>query len=158
MPENACQGCSLCCKLMRIEELDKPRCSWCSLISKDKQSCTVYHQREEMKLEGCIEWKCGWLSSQESDIPLPEECKPNKSHIVISRTPNAVWFHCDPGYPEAWRKGKIGELLNKLVDKKITVYVLIGQKRIIFRKGQLPIYVLEEIEPLPMLKDLEDYA
>lgn len=151
--QNSCEGCTACCKLMEVMELAKPRCVWCQHIAKDHHSCTIYEKRPE----GCREWECGWLSSQRSVIPLPAEMRPDRSHVVISRGMKSVWFHCDPGQPNAWRKGKIGELLNKLVHQnKFAVYVTIGRKRIVFRKNHIPVHFYDE-EPQPMKFDPEDY-
>jgi hypothetical protein len=64
--------------------------------------------------------------------------RPDHSHVVISRGQRSIWFHCDPGYPRAWREGDTGKLLNNLVHANYPVYVVIGNKRIVFKKGLPP--------------------
>lgn len=133
MSENYCNTCTLCCKLMSVIELNKPRCVWCKHIASNKNSCTIYEERPE----GCKEWTCGWFSSQRSAIPLPAEMRPDRSHVVISRGVKSIWFHCDPDYPDAWQKGNTHKLINNLVNlNNYPVYVVIGNKRLVLQKNK----------------------
>lgn len=147
-----CGECTACCRLMAVNEIAKARGAWCPHITENKRACTIYHQRPD----SCRDWECGWLSSQHSDIPLPADMRPDRSHVVIARSPTGqVWFHVDPGYPDAWRKKGIGSLLNKLVHKKITVIVCCASKYRVIAKGRIPTHFYAD-DPPPMLAEKDD--
>lgn len=40
----SCAGCTLCCKLLAVEALAKPRAKWCPHCD-SKQGCTIYETR-----------------------------------------------------------------------------------------------------------------
>lgn len=153
----SCDGCTLCCKLMSIYELEKPTNLWCSYVSKDHHSCSIYADRPF----GCRHWQCGWLRSQTTPKPedrMPPELRPDRCGVVLSEGRTHMWVHVEPSRPDAWRKGKIGITINGLVELGIKVLIAIGEKHIEIVKGQLPRYVdiPRELAPKPMRKELED--
>ena len=92
----SCGSCTLCCKIMGIRELDKPRLTWCSHCDK-KRGCTIYETRPET----CREFYCAWMTTGE----LGDHWKPLTSRMVLThdRTRNWLIVHADPGRPDAWR-------------------------------------------------------
>jgi hypothetical protein len=92
-----CDGCTLCCKVMGIAALNKPRGVWCAHC-KPSSGCTIYDTRPGE----CRTFDCYWLHEPK----LGPEWKPSKSRLVITtaRSGNGVEIRCDPGYPAAWRK------------------------------------------------------
>lgn len=153
----SCDGCRLCCKLMSVYELEKPCAVWCKYI--DQRGCSIYADRPY----GCRVWACGWLRSQTAPKPedrMPLEMRPDKSHVLFSEGTTHMWVHVEPSRPDAWRKGKIGTMINGLVELGIKVLIAIGNKRILIEKGKYPRYLIlppdQRMAPKPMRKELED--
>lgn len=91
--EKQCGDCSLCCKLMAIPELNKPRDSWCDHVIK-KHGCGIYETRPG----ACRAFQCLWLA----DPRLPAEWKPNKcKFLMVSKGQGELAVH--PDVPGAWR-------------------------------------------------------
>jgi hypothetical protein len=93
----SCGGCTLCCKVMDVPEINKPRGAWCPHCIRGT-GCRIYADRPS----GCRSFLCGWLTNPR----FGREWKPDRSKIVITvgRDGNSLTFRCDPGFPEAWRK------------------------------------------------------
>jgi hypothetical protein len=94
-PGRSCGDCALCCKVMGIQELEKPPGSWCPHCVGGKL-CGRYETRPGE----CRTFNCGYLTQAHID----EAWKPNKSKIVLVAGPNSIMAYVDPGSPAAWRK------------------------------------------------------
>lgn len=101
IPDRNCGSCTLCCKLLAVPVIDKPRGQWCQHCTPGK-GCNIYRDRPGV----CRDWNCGWQIWQW----LGEEWYPLESKIVIN--PNlsldpdhsAIDFHVDPADPDRWRR------------------------------------------------------
>lgn len=69
-----CGSCSMCCKVMRIEELSKPKLTWCHHCNVGK-GCAIY----ESKPRECTDFQCLWLMNES----LEDKYKPDKLKIVL---------------------------------------------------------------------------
>lgn len=76
--DRECGGCTLCCKLMGVEELNKPQETWC--IHCDKGSGCKIHEKENYP-PSCKVYKCLWL---QGIVPL--EFRPDKVRAVVGTT------------------------------------------------------------------------
>ena len=96
-PGRACGSCTLCCKVMRIRELDKPPGEWCPHCAIGK-GCKIYDSRPE----DCRIFYCGYLIWD----TLPDYWFPANSKIVVTSElgGDRLTFHVDPARPDAWRK------------------------------------------------------
>lgn len=96
VPGRSCEGCTMCCKLMEIDVLAKPRAVWCPHCNQ-KRGCTIYETRPEP----CRIFYCGYRK-----VPaLDERWKPSKAKFLVnyeSRT-NRIVIHVDPARRDAWR-------------------------------------------------------
>jgi hypothetical protein len=93
--EKQCGDCSLCCKIMAIPELNKPKDAWCDHLIK-KRGCGIYETRPQ----SCRAFRCVWLL----DPRLPSEWKPNKSKFVmVGESKTELVVHVDSNSPGAWR-------------------------------------------------------
>jgi hypothetical protein len=94
--DRTCGTCTLCCKVMGIAEIQKPRGVWCAHCAPGK-GCRIYDQRPEE----CRAFNCLWLQ----DAKLGPEWKPERSKLVLVATPSGkdLVICCDPGFPAAWR-------------------------------------------------------
>lgn len=92
----SCDGCTLCCKLMAVREINKPRAVWCTHCDK-KSGCTIYDTRPF----GCRVFYCGWMTAAD----LGPHWKPLTARMVLSHHTAHNWLvvHVDPGRPDAWR-------------------------------------------------------
>lgn len=96
VPNRDCDGCTMCCKLLSIAELDKPRAVWCPHCDK-KRGCKIYEQRPE----ACRSFYCGWRRIAHLDA----QWKPSHSKILINyeEAHKRIAIHVDPDRPDAWR-------------------------------------------------------
>lgn len=94
-PQRTCDGCTLCCKVLGISEIQKPQGQWC-------QHCTVGEgcQIYETRPGECRTFNCAWLT----DPGLNDEWAPKRSRLVVAHTNTRIAVHCDPARPGAWRK------------------------------------------------------
>lgn len=92
-----CGSCTLCCKVMGIEELEKPPGRWCSLCAPGR-GCKAYDERPP----SCRIFSCAWLTS---DF-VPEALKPNRSKVVLALDLGGTRLvaYPDADAPAAWRR------------------------------------------------------
>jgi len=126
MSARACGDCTLCCKVMAIEELAKPAGSWCQHC-KPRRGCLVYTDRPGE----CRSFSCMWLVNE----LLDESWKPNRSKLVLTTSDDGIEIRCDPGYPDAWRnepfRSEIREWAISGETHDVTVVVVAGQRMIL---------------------------
>jgi hypothetical protein len=100
-PDNAskrvCGECSLCCKVIAVDVLQKPAGAWCGHCLKTS-GCAIYERRPDE----CRQFNCGWLVNPE----FGDEWYPRRSKMVLTfdRRANRVGVHVDAGSPSAWRR------------------------------------------------------
>jgi hypothetical protein len=86
----ACDGCTLCCKVLAIPEVPTAKDTWCR-HAKKHAGCGIYATRPEP----CRTFRCLWL-----DGLLPEWARPDKVHGVVMVTGDQViQISEDPGWP-----------------------------------------------------------
>ncbi len=92
----SCDGCTMCCKLLAIDVLQKPRGVWCSHCDQ-KHGCTIYESRPDP----CRGFYCGYLRLPQID----DRWKPSKAKFLINYedAANRIVIHADPARPDAWR-------------------------------------------------------
>jgi hypothetical protein len=124
-PDRQCGSCTLCCKVMAINELQKPRGVWCTNCAPGK-GCKIYDSRPDE----CRSFNCGWLINPE----FGDEWKPDKAKMVLTpaRGGNGIEVRCDPGYPGAWRRSPYYEAIQDWAETAKqhdgTVIVCVGAK------------------------------
>jgi hypothetical protein len=120
-----CGDCTLCCKVMAIEELAKPASIWCAHCKPGK-GCLIYPSRPTE----CQTFRCLWLLNDRLD----QRWKPSRSKLVLTTSEDGIEIRCDPGFPDAWRKepfrSEIHELAVSGETHDVTVVVIVGQKMI----------------------------
>jgi hypothetical protein len=124
--KKSCGDCTLCCKVMAIEELAKPASAWCPHC-KPGRGCLVYASRPAE----CQTFNCLWLIDDRFDA----RWKPNKSRLVLSASEDGIEIRCDPGFPDAWRKEPYRSEIHKWAvsgeARDVTVLVITGEKMIL---------------------------
>jgi hypothetical protein len=93
----SCGTCTLCCKVLKIWELDKPPGVWCRHC-KPGSGCMIYSGRPQE----CRTFHCGYLTNPD----LGEEWKPSHSKIVVvpDMEGKRIAVHVDVQRPDAWKR------------------------------------------------------
>lgn len=121
---HSCDGCTACCKVLKIRELNKPGNTWCQHC-KIGEGCGIYESRPE----SCRVYECVWLKTQRAGKPIPFELRPDKSRVVIGTTNHGedIVLYVSPDRPDAWQRGEFHKLVTELLSKGITVLVSCGE-------------------------------
>ena len=95
-PGRDCGTCTMCCKIMRVPEIEKPMDKWCPHCVIGK-GCGIYEERPT----SCREFLCVYLL----DGTMGEHWKPSHSRMVLSNQVESVLrVFVDPDRPDVWRK------------------------------------------------------
>ena len=96
VPGRNCDECTLCCKLLAIQAINKPDGQWCPWC-KIGHGCTRYDDRPD----SCRKFACNFLK----DAALSEAWRPNKCHIVLRTEDEGrrLMVTVDPSRPQAWK-------------------------------------------------------
>jgi len=115
---HSCDGCTVCCKVMKVSELEKPGNTWCQHC-KIGDGCGIYDTRPE----SCRVYECLWLKTQRLGKPIPFELRPDKSRVVIGTANNGeeIVLYVTPDRPDAWKRGQFGQLVAEWQSKGIAV-------------------------------------
>lgn len=94
--ERSCGSCTLCCKLLGIDALQKPPARWCSHC-RAGTGCTIYSERPDE----CRTFDCLYISgTQLGDHWLPSR---SKMVVCVNRAVGRIEIHVDGDRPGAWR-------------------------------------------------------
>lgn len=124
--DSPCGSCSMCCKLLPIEEPDlvKPRDVWCGHYSKGR-GCAIYDARPE----ACRGFECHWLQAvNEGMSPSETSLRPDKCKVIIRSSRHddgrpALKLIVDPGYPAAHKAPVVMKLVERAYAEGIVVIV-----------------------------------
>ncbi len=129
---NHCGSCTLCCKVLGIAEINKPRNTWCPHCDKVK-GCRIYDTPAKPK--ECTTYNCAWLGTQSLEDPtlrMPERFRPDRTKVVIDvhEHPNyrAAMFWIDLSYPDAINSEVNQTLIRKLSATHVVIEAR-GNKR-----------------------------
>jgi hypothetical protein len=120
-----CGPCGMCCKLMHIPALQKPRHSWCPHYAKGR-GCGVYATRPAE----CAAFKCLYLQADE----LPEAWRPDKARFMVWTGYEArrLIVEVDPAHPAAWKQApyyaQIKAWSDRNVAEPLEVTVRVGER------------------------------
>jgi hypothetical protein len=93
----ACGSCSLCCKVMRIDELQKPMGAWCGHF-RAGVGCGIHGSHPHP----CQVFQCMWLISP----TMPDAVRPDRCKVVLTIDDGGarIVARADPSAPQAWRR------------------------------------------------------
>jgi hypothetical protein len=150
----SCDGCALCCKVLSVDEIDKPAGRWCKKIHRTEhgRSCGIYPERPG----ACRAFECLWLLSQSRPgQEMQPELRPDRSHVVfcpdftlngaedIDPEQRVLYAHVDPDWPNAWRSPLPRLTIRTFLQRGGQVIVVIGQRRILLRRDRPPLFTTE---------------
>ena len=127
-----CGTCTLCCKVMEIPELQKPRGLWCAHC-KVGSGCTVYSERPNV----CRDFYCAYLTTP----MFGEQWFPGRSKMVANweYEGERLTIHVDPGRPTAWREQPYYAEL-----KQWAAYAARDLRQVVVRVGDRSIVILPD--------------
>ncbi len=93
-----CGRCSLCCKAVRVNEINKPPGQWCKHCAPGRGGCIIYATRPTP----CRHFLCMWLVTEE----LGEDWFPASAKLVVSMEAGGkrISVSVDPSSPARWRE------------------------------------------------------
>jgi hypothetical protein len=107
-PMKSCGSCNFCCKVMEIDELQKPFGEWCG-YAKPGKGCSIYGEHPA----SCQAFSCQWLIEPE----MPDEYRPDRTKVVLTADHDCghdrLVANCDTNNPVAWRREPMYSLLKK---------------------------------------------
>jgi hypothetical protein len=120
--QRQCGDCSLCCKVLGIPELEKPKDRWCPNFVASV-GCRIYADRPP----SCRSFICRWLT----DPAMGPEWKPNVCKMVIDSRPKLFVAHVDPAVSQPWRAEPYLSVLRRLSVQGLTkgVIVMVIERR-----------------------------
>lgn len=130
VPGRSCDGCTLCCKVMNVPPLNKPKSVWCPHCAIGK-GCKIYDTRPQE----CRGFYCGYRQI----VHLGEHWFPADSKMIVlwEQMPGGgerMGIHVDPGSPAAWRKepfySEIKQMARAGVGAGRSVAVVVGNRAI----------------------------
>lgn len=113
MFERSCDGCTMCCKLPAVPEIDKPANTWCKHCAIGKY-CKIYQERPQ----GCKDFMCLWKVMPD----FPEELKPDKCKVIWQMTEDGLTAVATTEYPKAMETLAMKELISKFHAIGVKVY------------------------------------
>ena len=133
----ACGTCTMCCKVYRIDDLEKPAGKWCVHCAIGS-GCKIYDSRPQQ----CRAFDCVWVQSED----LPASWKPELSKIVFSVWPSTgfIYGQVDPKSPFAWQKepylSGMRQWSEQLLAQRRHLLVFVGSEAtLIMPTGPVPI-------------------
>jgi len=117
-----CGDCSLCCKLLAIPELKKPKDEWCPNFVAGT-GCGIYADRPP----SCRDFSCRWLV----DPTMGPEWKPSICKMVLDAKPRLLVVHADPAVTKPWRAEPYNAVLKRLAAQGLTrgTLVMVMERR-----------------------------
>lgn len=111
-----CGECSLCCKLMAIDELKKPANRWCAHVAIGK-GCRIYDERPA----ACRSYQCVWTMMRGFD----DAWRPDRAKFMMDAGESQLIICCDPAAPDAWRREPYYSRLKALSSRRARPFTLV---------------------------------
>ena len=120
VPGRSCENCTLCCKVLGIPALEKPRGTVCTHCDWG-QGCKIYARRPG----ACADFDCSYLLSP----ALGDEWKPTTAHLVLGYMTEAdiILIYTDPDHSAAWREEPYNSRIKTWAASTAKGYVLIWE-------------------------------
>lgn len=136
-----CDGCSTCCTLIGVPEIDKPRGETCRHAC--DAGCSLHPAVGGAgQPESCAAFYCSWLASQRLTKPhrWAPSLRPDRSHVVFGpcddQVENKLYVNVDPKFPDAWREPEPLEKLTLLLLNGNEVVLFVGDNSANLKLGR----------------------
>lgn len=127
----ACDECDLCCRVIGVEEIDKPRGHACPHLVAGKKGggcCGIF----ERQPESCRMFFCGWRASQylSPKHRMPITMRPDHCGVVIGpideENESKIYLNVDPGRPDSWKDPDVLEYIKTYIRNGVEVVLYVG--------------------------------
>lgn len=134
-----CGSCSLCCKVYKIDWLDKPKPAgkWCHNC-KPGQGCSIWQSVPQK----CLDFYCSWRRMPQ----LGDDWRPDRAGFIMHRQDAHLPYEIvpDPGRPNSWRLEPYYSQLKRAAQSAVeqgTVLLVIsgGRHTILLPDGEVPV-------------------
>ena len=115
----SCDTCTLCCKTMKVHELDKAAHRWCRHCNIG-EGCAIYETRPE----SCRIYDCLWLQTQQLSRPMAAELRPDRCRIVAGTANGGedVILYLDPDRRDALMQPAMQDFIRELRSRGIHIF------------------------------------
>jgi hypothetical protein len=146
----ACGSCTMCCKVLGIDDLKKPAGRWC-VNARAGVGCVIHDERPSV----CRSFQCMWLTARD----LPDEWKPDRARFVLAvETSGCLQVICDPAQPAAWRREPYQSQIRRWAEHGMNiqkpVLLMIGDRAsVVLPNTELPIGELKPGDEVEIAHD-----
>jgi hypothetical protein len=126
-----CGECALCCKIMQVNEIGKPKRQWC-VHSRKGAGCGIYESRPA----SCAQFVCLWLA----DAKMDDKWRPDRAKFMMWGQQQLI-IDVDPAYPDAWRREPYYSKIKLAADRRRP-----GAVDVVVRNGREVIIVFPEAD------------
>ncbi len=136
--ENKCGGCTLCCKLLEIKEINKPANQLCTDCILNK-GCGIYKD----KPQSCTDFQCAYYQMDRVSKDLrPDNCK-----VIFEKVSGHIFFGTqDPDFP-----------MTEVAIKQIGSFNREGYSVVIATKDRKDIFLAQNHTPEQIKEDFDQY-
>ena len=133
-----CDGCTLCCKMMAIPQMNSPAGEYCRGCFIDI-GCCIYDDAPEE----CLEYACAYAQMNRASIKL----RPDNCHVIFEKSTNNIFT----GLMEAGYKlnEDVNNQIKSFVDEGISVLLYVfgeSTPSIHLAEGRVKEEVLEKVQ------------
>lgn len=128
-----CGACNLCCKLLAVPDINKPRGIMCWNTGFHGGCSRHAEKLTAPDMAACATFECVWLQSQRRENPVERQhpnWRPDHVHVVMGpESPveeGLLFIHVDPDYPSAWRTEPVSTYLEELLSRGARLHIYIG--------------------------------
>ena len=117
-----CGDCKLCCSLLEIKALSKPKNKKCQHLSIIK-GCSIYNVRPS----ACRRYNCLWQLNE----AMPADLRPDRCGIMFEayRPEMTVVATVDMDRPNVWKNGKPNSLIGHMLRDGYVVWIMVSKVR-----------------------------
>jgi hypothetical protein len=127
IPGRTCKGCTLCCSLLLIRELDKPAFQHCPYVAVGK-GCTAYSATGPVPCGAARRFDCKWRT----DASLGKHWRPKICGMIIhAPRANELQIICSSKGAKLWRREPYWseiQAMAKNAHERVNGYLLIIRK------------------------------
>lgn len=129
--DRECGSCSLCCKLVKVDELNKPAGQWCKHCLPKAGGCQIHGSHPA----NCQKFSCVWLTSPDfGDEWYPARCK-MVLYVEESQGARRLTLLVDSANPFAWRAEPFYGLIKRMARASLEI----GQQFVVYSRNNLTV-------------------